>query len=255
MKYLIWGIALGIACSGAWADDVYREFTSADGKPFRGRVLSFDARKGLVKVEAENGKRARVPLSDLSEKDQEYVWEWDTAQHFMDERLFKITCDERIVGESEEEVRRDIEWEIRGTEKNRLMNTICRKKTAYEFEFKNSSPKTLSGIRLEYRIYYEQSKTTRDGRKPESEQKVYKGQKALANIASGDVTTLMTEPVEVYDDKINPMDIMIGGDPRQGGEGEVHGLRARLFMKLSNGEEVVRHFSLPSSLSEERFPW
>jgi len=255
MKYLMWGIALGMICSAAWADDVYRAFTTAEGKTFQGRVLSFDARKGTVQIEAENGKKARVPLSDLSEKDQEYVWEWDTAQNFTDERLFKITCTERLVDESDEEVRRDIEFEIRGTEKNRLLNTIHREKIAYEFEFKNTSPKTLSGIRLEYRIYYEQSKSTLDGRKPEPEQKVYKGQKELASIASGDSIKLMSETVEVYDDKINPMDILVGGDPRQGGKGEVQGIRARLFMKLSNGEEIVREVSQPLSLSADRFPW
>lgn len=249
-------LCLSMIIFTAWADGVYREFSSAEGKTFQGRVLSFDARKGTVQIEAKNGNRAKVPLSDLSEKDQEYVWEWDTAQNFLDERLFKISCDERVVDETKEEVRRDFHWRNTGrTEKDRLMNTIYREKTAYAFEFKNSSSKTLSGIRMEYRVYFEQSQTSSASRKPEPEQKVYKGTKELSNIAPDDSMTLMTESVEIYNDEINPLDEMIGGDPRQGGEGEVHGIRTRLFMKLSNGEEVVREVSQPSSLSEDRFPW
>ena len=248
-------LCLSMVLFSARADDVYRGFSSAEGKNFRGRVLSFDARKGTVKIEAENGKWANVPLSDLSEKDQEYVWEWDKAQIFLDERLFKISCDERVVDESKDEVRQDFQWNTRPLEKDRLMNTIYREKTAYEFELNNNSPKTLSGIRIEYRIYYEQSKTSTASRKPTPEQKVYKGSKELANIPSGDSITLRSEPVEVYNDEINPVDQMIGGDPRQGGEGEVHGIRARFFMKLSTGEEVMREVSQPSSLSEDRFPW
>lgn len=256
MKYgMIW-TCFCVLVLGAWADNAYRDFTNAQGQTIRGRVLSFDARKGVVQIESESGKRARIPIAGLSEPDQVYVREWDAAQDFMNELVFKIRSDDRQLDESKEEVRKDITWSnTGGTIKDRLMNTIYREKIAFEFEFKNSSTKTLSGIRMDYRIYYEQSKTSDSGRKPEPEQKVYKGKKELADIASGDVLTLMTDPVEVYRDDINLFDQQLNEDTRQGGVGEVHGIRARLYLKLSSGEEVMREFSQPSSMKEERFPW
>jgi ribosomal protein S28E/S33 len=63
-----------------------------------------------------------------------------------------------------------------------------------------------------------------------------------------------TKPVEVYHDNIAQKN-WVSGRIRTGGEGEVHGLRARIYMKMPSGKEVMREVTYPQKLSEEKFPW
>ena len=63
-----------------------------------------------------------------------------------------------------------------------------------------------------------------------------------------------TESVEIHEDCVNRV-LMIGGDKRRGGKGEVHGIRVRLYMKMSSGKDLLREFSFPEKLPEKKFPW
>ncbi|HEY5621180.1 MAG TPA: hypothetical protein VIR77_01125, partial [Pontiella sp.] len=63
-----------------------------------------------------------------------------------------------------------------------------------------------------------------------------------------------TESVVVFMDYIDQKN-WVSGKIRTGGEGKVHGIRVRLFMKLDDDKEAMREFAFPDSLSEELFPW
>jgi hypothetical protein len=254
MKCWIWRILLGVVCTGAWADDAYRDFTDTKGRSIRGRVISYDAAKGVVQIEAESGKKAPIPLEGLIEKDQEYVWAWENAQGFADEKLFRISCAEKQIEETKEEIRQDLTWASGDTDKDFLMNVITRKRIAYDFKLGNFNATPLSGIRMEYKIYYEQSEMTRDRSKPIAEQKNLNETVALDAIPAKESITFQTKPVEIHEDDINEIDSRTG-DPRQAGKGRVHGIRARFYMTLTTGDQIMREICEPSSLSLETCPW
>lgn len=254
MKRYLVSICLSMLIFAAWADDTYRDFADTQGRIIRGRVLSFDARKQTVRIERDDGVKSNVPLSALSEQDQSYIRAWSDAQGFVDEGLFRIKCKEKKIDETKEEIRKDFTWASGDTMQNFLMNTITRERIAYEFEFINRNAQPLPGIRLEYTIYYGQSEMTGDGSKPEPEQKRLKETVALEAFPAKEVITIQSKPVEIHKDNINEIN-SLQGDPRQGGKGEVHGIRARLYMKLSTGEEIVREICEPASLSSETYAW
>lgn len=252
-----WGFLiclLGIFCAGAWADDAYRDFTDTQGRTIRGRVISYDAAKGFVQIEAESGKKARIPLTVLIGEDQDYILAWGNAQGFADEKLFRVSCKEKQLEEVREEIRQDLHWSGGDTDKDFLMNTITRERIAYDFELRNFNPAPLSGIRMEYRIYYEQSEMTRDRSKPIAEQKKLVETVELDVVPAKESLTFQTKPVEIHEDDINEIDSR-SGDPRQGGKGKVHGIRARFYMTMSTGDEIQREFCQPSSLSPQTYPW
>lgn len=64
--------------------------------------------------------------------------------------------------------------------------------------------------------------------------------------------SVTTQSVEVHNDNVNPVPTKVD---RFGGKGEVHGIRARLYMKMASGTEIMREFSCPEKLSEKKFPW
>ena len=238
----------------AWADDAYRDFTDTQGRSIRGRVLSFDAVKGVVQIEAESGKKARMPLTGLIGEDQEYIQAWGNAQGFLDESKLKIQTVDRKIDESEEEKRRDVTYTSGDTEKDFLTNVITTEKMVYEFEFSNSNLDALEGIRMEYQIYYEQSKMTRDDTKPEPQQIIMKDKMSIPVVPGKGKITVTTKSIDIYEDHINPVP-QAGGDRRQGGKGRVNGVRARLYIQLSTGEELMREVCHPKSLSDEKFHW
>jgi hypothetical protein len=62
----------------AFADD-YRSFTDTQGRTISAKILKVDERAGKVTLEADNKKRATVPISIFSETDQEYINAWSPA--------------------------------------------------------------------------------------------------------------------------------------------------------------------------------
>jgi hypothetical protein len=124
---------------------------------------------------------------------------------------------------------------------------------AFEMEFNNEGKSALQGIRMEYVIYYEQSEMAWD-EKPEIEQKSSKGAKEIPVLEAKANLTILSESVEIHKDSVNPVP-QSGGNLRRGGAGDVHGIRVRLFLKTSDGDELMREMSAPEKLSQKKFPW
>jgi hypothetical protein len=251
MKYWIWGMALGICCAGAWAGDAYREFTDTQGRSIRGRVLSFDAAKGVVQIEAENGKKAKIPLTGLIGEDQEYILEWEATKFFHDSSALNITCNKRRVDQRKEKEWDEVRYTSGGVEKELMKETVY-ESLLYEIEFYSRSKADLADLRLEYIIFYEQSEMS--WATPEVVQKTKRAKISIPLIKGRSKTNVKTESVEIHRDNIAQKN-WVSGRIRTGGEGDVHGFRARLYMTLPSGQELMREFSYPDQLSEEKFPW
>ena len=106
---------------------------------------------------------------------------------------------------------------------------------------------------MEYVVYYEQSKMAL-GKNPVPELLTARGKKEIPELEPASKTVVMTDPVEIYKEDVNPIP-QSGGDSRQGGRGKIIGVRIRIYMKMESGSEVMREVSLPEKLSEKDYPW
>lgn len=238
LKYWICGIVLAISCAGAWADDVYREFTTAAGKSFQGRVLSFDAVKDLVQIEAENGKKARISLADLAEKDQEYVRAWGEAQNFLNESRLRISIDrKRQKNEAKSGQRGSIELDVTNV--------------GYEIALNNRSDQPISNVQLEYCIFYEQEDFKQSAGKVVCDQGIYCGKLDVEEIPARSDQVVDTAAVMVFREELSSgWSYASGSDNVK--HGQVHGVWLRASIALPSGERVYRECSLPDSIPNSK---
>lgn len=253
MKRILCSVLFAVSCSAVWGNDRYRVFTDTSGRDISARIVAYDTRRQVVSLQLESGRQGALALSQLSEQDRSYVLAWHRFRDFLNERKFQIQCDDVDAGSSKEEIRRDITFED-GDSEYVLYNVIRKKKIAYAFEFQNRTDKPMDGLRVEYRIYYEQSAMTTDATNPVPKQHVARGTMTIPPLAARGKVSVTTRAVEVYRDDLNAL-VFPGGDKRQGGTGEVHGIRARITMTLDSGEEMAREFSYPDALPESEYPW
>jgi len=248
-RFIVFAGGLFFMCTTA-RSELY-EFKTPDGKSVKAEIADYNARVGKVTLKREDGRRVDVKPSIFTEEGQVQIKEWVSAQAFTSDKQLKITCDDKVVEEWKEEEYRDL-TDTEGNTEQYLMKETMFERVAYDIEFQNMNAVALDNIRMEYRIYYEQSKETRGS--PVAEQKVFKGEMELPVLVGKKKTPLSTESIEIYTDSINSIS-WADGSARVGGKGKAHGLRARLYMTTASGNEIVRTFCHPGSLSDENFPW
>ena len=191
-------------------------------------------------------------ISIFSEADQNYILEWEVMKNFTSDRELKISCSKKRVSQEKKKVWKETTSSTGATKKT-LMKEVSHESIVYEVEFYSRNESALKDLRMEYLIYYEQSQQA-FGR-PEAEQKILNGEIPIPLIECRKKTSVATNPVEILSDNINAQKKNKDGDMLIGGAGEVHGFRARLYMKDSSGKEIMRSFSYPTKLSEKKFPW
>ncbi len=258
MKRTIILMLLTACAAVVWAEEGYRIFTDVQGRAITAKILDYDVRKQTLLVQMENGRKGRISVARLSAEDQEYIRTWRRIQNFMDEEKFVVECTKTLVDSLKEEKRRKLHYTGGDSIEDFLFRTVKWEKIAFGFEFQNKNKLPLDHLRMEYHIYYEQSRMTKDqehpGLKPVPEQLVFEGTSDLPPVPGNGRISVTTESVEIYEDDLNPLPIE-GGDHRVGGKGRVFGIRARIFMTLESGEEMMRTFHHPESLSADDFPW
>lgn len=228
-------IVFAVGASLTFGDE-YRDFLSADGKAIRGKVLRFDARKQTVTIQRDNKKTATVPLRAFSDKDQEYVLEWEFNKVFLSNSSFKIEAKRKKVKDKEESYSGSYSAE-------KLENT------AYEVVLQNKSTSELKGLEVEYCIYYEQEKSTRG--KTIDEEGVLYGTLEVASMRAKSSKELMTEAVSVYTYELDSNFIYVDGTDNKI-SGKVRGVWIRVNMKTDSGNVLTRDFCMPDSLSNSK---
>lgn len=232
---LIMLLTVGI---GSVSADEYRDFLSADGKAMRGKVLRYDSRKQMVTILRDNKKTATVPLRVFSDKDQEYVLEWEFNKVFLSNSSFKIDAKRKKVKDKGESYSGYISAE-------KLDNT------AYEIVLQNKSTSELKELEVEYCIYYEQEKSTRG--KTIDEEGVRYGTIEVASLRPKSTKELMTEAVSVYTYELSA-DYYYSDGRDNKISGKVRGVWIRVNMKTESGEVLTRDYCMPDSLSNSK-PW
>jgi len=111
------------------------------------------------------------------------------------------------------------------------------KGTVYSIHLTNKTPHPFSGLRMEYRIYFDRKSngiefTSTDFRS-----------KQIGTLPP--FSKIIPTTDGLYSFKINSRDFLT----------EVAAIRARIYLPLSDGREAVREVCFPESLSEETHPW
>jgi hypothetical protein len=254
MKRAILWIVMVALCTQVQGEESFHIFTDVTGRAINARIVAYDARNQIISMKMENGRQGKIPLAQLSEEDKKYVETWHRFSNFLDERKFLISGSKTEIDSGKDKVFGDLNYVGGDTVENFLMNVVKWEQIAFKLDFSNSNDMPIDGLRMEYKIYYEQSEMTADGIKPEPKSLVFDGSATVPMVPKKGKVSVTTQAVRIYEDDVNPRPIL-GGDPRQGGEGDVHGIRIKVFMKLNSGEEMEREFCYPSGLSDEKFPW
>lgn len=255
-RYNILGLCIYVLFIGTlFSHAEMHAFELPDGRTLEAEIMDYNTKLGLVELKRVDGKRVKVKPDLFIEKDQKYIREWTKSLAFRSPNIFKITCGDETLKKWKKEETKDIRYTDGIVEKDFVINVKKFEQIAYEIEFNNTGSTALQGITLEYCIFYEQSKMTNNGEKPEMKQKVLKGKLDVAAIPAKSKSDLMTKPVELYEDNLVNIPQGGDGDQRRGGEGDVHGIRGRLYLKTDSGETVMREFSKPTSLSEKDYRW
>ncbi|MEE9369786.1 MAG: hypothetical protein V3V05_13135 [Pontiella sp.] len=242
--------AISIALLTGVANAEMHAFSLKDGRVLEAEVVDYSATLGKVTLKRADGKKIPVQTGIFVEADQAYIREWDAAKAFTSDRFLKISCDSEVTKKWKEEIYKDIR-DTEGNVEEHLVKEIKYEDVAYEIEFKNTGKTPVDNVRIEYRIYYEQSRESRES--PISEQYIFSGKSELPSLA-GSGTTFLSDAVMVYADNISGID-WADGSSRVGGKGEVNGFRAKLYLKTASGKEIMREFCDPATLSTSKFPW
>lgn len=228
----------------------YREFTSTEGKVIRGYIKAYDPRTKKVTIECENKGTKKAPITAFCGEDQDYIMEWEASKFFYDSKALKITADKRRVDQ-----RKEKDWgnvSTGGDVNKRLIKETVYESVLYDIELYSRNEADLRDLRLVYIIYYEQSEMSWE--KPIVVQKTRREELSIPLIKGRTKSKVETESVEIHRDNVTQR-AWVSDRVRTGGEGEIHGLRARLFMTLPSGKEIVRDFSYPEKLSLVKYPW
>jgi hypothetical protein len=246
-------LMMGLIAAGTVYGEMHA-FTLPDGRTLEAEVVDFNGRLGTVVLKRADGKRIPIKPEVFIEADQQYIREWSKTLAFRSENVLKISCADDVVKDWKKEETQDIRYTDGSVEKDFIVNIKKYEQIAFNFEFNNLGDAPLKGISMEYCIYYEQSNMAMD-KKPETVQKVFQGKETVPEIPVKKKVSMTTKPVEIYEDNLNNIPQGGDGDVRRPGKGDVHGMRARLYMTTSSGEKVMREVSSPSTLSEKNYPW
>ncbi len=221
-----------------------RNFTDLQGRVVSGSIVRYDGRKNLVTIRREGGQEATVPVGAFSEADRQYILAWGGLDAVRSTSKFLITIDRRRLESWSEEQLGTINYRGGGTAENQVVGKISYDKVGFRLELRNNNDVDLSGLEVEYCIYYEQELEDEG-----LQQGVLHGVLPVPLLATRGKLELMTDPVVVFKDEKNSE-----FTNARVLKGEVHGMALRVYGK--NGEErvLLRQEALPDSVMKS-YPW
>jgi hypothetical protein len=233
-------IAAGAAeGSAAGAAEGYRTFTDAEGRTVDAKILSFDAARGRLEIEREDGKRVRVEPGLFSEADQEYIKEWILADLALSDTNLRVS------------IKKDSEGSYGS--KDELEEG---EKMFYELDFNNRTDKPIEGLRIEYRYFITQKGT---GDEEDKEVQVA-GSTSLATIAARQSLKVNTDVIEVKEiyEEVRESNYTADGVPINSTsliktrEDELDGIWVRIYGPTVGGIPMTRDVTYPRDLKEKK---
>jgi hypothetical protein len=226
--------SINITSSGA-SDQIYRTFTSTDGKAVEARIAQYDESADTVSmVRKDDGKRFSVPVTMFMENDQVIIRNWDAVKHFLDPNGLKVTA-VRKVSRLEKPAAIEGEFEDSYTEE-----------VTYDISFENKASETFSNLSFQYSALSPQRRFSDEGVKDD-----------FLCLATGETKIQDVPPKKALEIKnvhagyqrkshhLRSDDIV---------ESKIIGIWIRLYLQLPDGEKVMREFKKPTSVWND-FVW
>lgn len=133
----------------------FHAFTKIDGTKIQARPVDFSASSSTVKLEAEDGRKYEIKLSDLSKGDQLYIQGWFTGYSKIRVRISEKTDSDKLFKGNLDDwdsmfpnMKYKDHWstETKGTTYDAV---------SYELNVENISTQKLTDIIVEYCIYHQ----------------------------------------------------------------------------------------------------
>jgi hypothetical protein len=238
-------LILCLMATGIVAEEehTYRDFRDTQGRIIRGRAVAFDADRGIVTIELDDGRSTKTPVSVFCREDQAYFLEWKTCQDFLDKSKLQISASRK----------RNTNTELTFSTFN-LEFTV--EDTRYEIVLENKSQIDLSELEIEYCIFYEQEII--ENNKQVCRQGVCHGTKQILKLASREKAILLTEAVTVFERELDYywqyVDAVYGSysDIENVQNGTIHGIWIRVHMKRASGLTQTREYVTPESIAKNQ---
>lgn len=213
--------------------DEFHDFHGVNGKTCRGRIVAYSPATDRVTIAKTNKRTHKVGLSNFSEADQIYVHDWHLVKEFCTEANLHITTKKKKMGDDREIEFHDNEGRLRSRQR---MEEI-----GYVVSLENRSGTNLSGVLVEYCIYYQQERPNQMGKM------LNKGVKC-GSMEIGTLAVKTKVQVKTQTVTISKRELEAGFNDDRVFEGKVLGIWARVYLPLANGNKAMRECSMPNDL-------
>jgi hypothetical protein len=223
------------------AGTVYGEnhaFTLKDGRTLEAEIVAYSG--GKVSLKRADGKTIPVASNVFVESDVAYINEWAKFEGVRSTSKFKLSFSRKSINSWNYERLGRITYTNGEVEENQVVGKTDFDEEAFEIKLENRNKYALTGLILEYNIYYDQETNVRE---TEPGQYVLYDSIKLAPIEGQSKTEAVTKSVTIFKDESNSEFInsrVIKGD--------VHGIVCRICT-MQNGKKIVlRNEALPEKL-------
>lgn len=215
-----------------------REFTLPDGRSLEAEIVQYDERLGQVELKRADGKLVKIKPSVFVEEDQDYIDEWILHSVFNGRDII-VDCNKKKVGQRKED----------GNAHFIRIDSFL-----YEIEIQNRSATEISGLDVEYKIFYEQEVNDMDKGRVINHEKTENGKLKIKSLGAREKKNFSTKEVELAKYEFNSTEYYVPGGEPQGTKGDIKGMWIRMECETAGGMKSVKDFFEPSSI-EGKYRW
>ncbi len=258
MKRYIVVLTLSLLCLSAIAEEDYHEFVDQQSRSIVLKIITCDMSGGTVLVERRDHRRLTVKINTFSPDDQLYIKQWYMEHEMLSEKNLRINFNKKTVKKWNEKIMTPEQTTARGVIIPPEQIGVKRFETiAYELVFQNRGDVPISKMRVEYIIFYEQLSTGIKDVDPI--QKQLKGAFEVLDLHAREKISATTEAAQIFEEDrrrgVHVGSTSIDDYKPHEAQGRIHGIRAKVYVTLANGDEISRDYCAPSKLSLEKYPW
>ncbi|MCF7863424.1 MAG: hypothetical protein K9L89_01385 [Kiritimatiellales bacterium] len=206
----------------------------------------------MAELKREDGKRVSVKPDIFVEADQAYIKEWAAMDGFRNAASFKVVCKKELVEKWKEAEEGTVYYGDKGSAEKETVSESKFERYVYELNLENRNAFPLDGLTVEYRIFYEQGRSEKQG-KVTVEEKTVPGSFDAVQLGPQEKKTLKTEPVVIHEQEFVGDYIYKHGDPEKV-IGDVKGIWLRINAESPTGQTITRDVYEPASI-EGKYKW
>ncbi len=239
MKRALFGFLMySLVVHGA---ESYHVFTDTQGRELKAKIVSFNASKGNIGLEREDGKTFKVSPNLFSEADQDYINKWIAAGRVLSDDNLRVSFKKKSEPADEKATSQTTGFDGEAVH--------------YEVTMENRSGEPIENLEIEYRYFITVAYKAK-GR--EDVVRSVCGKKTLARIDAMSSMTFATDAA-TYGERIKQVAVYVsqrftGYDEATISDEDLEGIWLKISGPELDGEPVVRDVFYPAGL-EKKVVW